>query len=162
MTQIEKIKAEIERLKEELYKQQDFRNSGSPIPVYDTNAIDGMLKVLDEVNGFINSLPSEQLSKEDLEEAVQEHVKKLYGENWMDFVYTQEAAFRAELSFKSGANWQKEQSTKLLKTIYSDCDNLKKDLDRVTTGNLPHRIGNIKFSITGIQVIIKQEMEDEQ
>ena len=65
--------------------------------------------VCEEVREELKSLPSEQLSKEDLEEAVQEHVKKLYGENWMDFVYTQEAAFRAELSFKSGANWQKEQ-----------------------------------------------------
>lgn len=62
----EKILAEIERLKKELYKQRDFRIDGSPIPVYDTNAIDGMLKVLDKVKGFINTLPSKQPS-EDLE-----------------------------------------------------------------------------------------------
>lgn len=49
----------------------------------------------------------------------------------------------------------------LLKTLYSDCDSLKKDLDKVTTGNLSHRIGNIKFSITGMQVFIKKEIGDE-
>ena len=62
MTNKEKIIAEIERLKKELYKQRDFRIDGSPIPVYDTNAIDGMLKVLDEVKGFINSIAPEQQS----------------------------------------------------------------------------------------------------
>lgn len=59
------------------------------------------------------------------------------------------------------ADWQKQRDMGLLKTLYSDYDNLKKDLDKVTTGNLSHRIGNIKFSITGMQVFIKKEIGDE-
>lgn len=142
MTQIEQIKAEIERLLNSFPKPH-----GEVLPI-DQNAYN----LLGDLKLFIESLPVEQPSG-DLEKEIDRVVKE---------VVTPEVIRDYAQGFKAGAQWQKEQSTKLLKTIYSDCDNLKKDLDRVTTGNLPHRIGNIKFSITGIQVIIKQAMEDEQ
>ncbi len=56
----------------------------------------------------------------------------------------------------------KEHYVELLKTLYDDCTHLKNDLDRVTTGNMAHRIGNIKFSLTGMQVFMKQGMVDEK
>ena len=48
--------------------------------------------------------------EEDLEKAAQNHAKKMYGENYMDCEYTQDAAFRAMSNFKFGAWWQKEQT----------------------------------------------------
>lgn len=71
--------------------------------------------------------------------------------------YSGKVAHLLNNAFKAGARWQKERDMGLLKTLYSDCDNLKKDLDKVTTGNLSHRIGNIKFSITGMQVLINKQ-----
>lgn len=54
------------------------------------------------------------------------------------------------------ADWQKNRDEQILSNLYDDCSLLKDSLDKVTTGNLSHRIGNIKFSITGMQVFIKQ------
>lgn len=56
----------------------------------------------------------------------------------------------------------KEQYVELLKTLYDECTHLKNNLDRVTTGNLVHKIGNIKFSLNEMQVFMKQKMVDEK
>ena len=85
MTQIEQIKAEIERLKAE-------------IP-YHENA----WSVLDKLKTFINSLPAEQAS-EDLEKAAKKYaVAKHHDKTLQDIV---------AIDFIAGANWQKEQMMK--------------------------------------------------
>lgn len=48
----------------------------------------------------------------DLEEAAEEWAKENYGVNYMDFDFTQDAAFRAMYHFRAGAKWQKEQMLK--------------------------------------------------
>lgn len=42
----------------------------------------------------------------DLEEAAEEWAKENYGINYMDFGFTQDAAFRAMYHFRAGAKWQ--------------------------------------------------------
>ncbi len=111
---------------------------------------------------FINSLQVEKKPSEDLEKLIQNLTDK-YPINKDALPEQSLNDYYQGLRFGvlQGAQWQKEQMMKLLKTLYSDCDSLKKDLDKVTTGNLSHRIGNIKFSITGMQVFIKKEIGDE-
>ncbi|WP_296865007.1 hypothetical protein [uncultured Methanobrevibacter sp.] len=65
------------------------------------------LAVLDTLKEFVETISEKQPNK-DLEEAAQNYVQESYGENWMDFEYTQNAAFRAMSNFKFGAWWQKE------------------------------------------------------
>lgn len=146
MTQEDKdiVIAEIERLKSCKLNLEE-----------DTEYLRGYDFAIDTIEEFITSLPAEQPS-----ERLGDEIDHFRCSD--EFALAKRAGEEVAATARHFAQWQKEQSTKLLKTIYSDCDNLKKDLDRVTTGNLPHRIGNIKFSITGIQVIIKQAMEDEQ
>lgn len=116
MTEREKILAEIERLKKELYKQRDVRLDGSPIPIFDTNAIDGMLKILAKLKGFINSLSTEQPS-EDLEEAAMKEAHKRYRDCpplniGGDYEFAEYHGEERELFVEGaqwGANWQKEQ-----------------------------------------------------
>lgn len=144
MTQIEQIKTEIERLKEigcPLQKGSDYQHG------YD--------EFYTQIKKFINSLPAEQTA-----ERFGDEIDNFRCSD--EFALAKRAGEEISVTALHFADWQKEQSTKLLKTLYSDCNNLKKDLDRITTGNLSHRIGNIKFSITGMQVIIKQAIEDEQ
>lgn len=119
MTQIEQIKAEIERLKKELYKQQDVRIDGSPIPVFDINAIDGMLKILEEIKGFINSLPIEQPSEE-LEEEINSYSKESLA---LKFPTTDKKQIKADIEYiaRHFANWQKEQ------TINKACEWLRQN-----------------------------------
>lgn len=95
MTQIEQIKAEVERLKRE-------------IP-YHENPWSVLNKVLD----FINSLPAEQPS-EDLKKAAKDFVEKNspYTDEFMLDNEVEEAYKIAELTFKRGAQWQKEQMMK--------------------------------------------------
>lgn len=80
-------------------------------PTVPTDLEQGWLNALTWMERYIKSLPAEQPS-EDLEEAAQNHAKEMYGENYMDFVYTQDAAFKAMSNFKFGAQWQKEQLMK--------------------------------------------------
>lgn len=50
------------------------------------------------------------LTEDDLDKAAQEHVKELYGENWLKFEHTQDSGAKAMSNFKFGAWWQKEQT----------------------------------------------------
>jgi len=128
----------------------------------------GYNNALNCIEYFINnSLPVEQPS-EDLKEAATKEACKRYrncpalnigGDYEPPECYNEDRELFVEAALWGG-QWQKKLDMGLLKTLYSDCDNLKKDLDKVTTGNLSHCIGNIKFSITGMQVFIKQKMED--
>lgn len=96
MTQIDKIKAEIERLK----------HYGT-IP-YDRDVFEGVCLI----ESFINSLPAEQPS-EDLEKAANIYANK-QGLELKPF---------ASKFFKSGAQWQKEQMMKGFcyeTTVYRD------------------------------------------
>ena len=73
----------------------------------------GSLDALNKVLDFINSLPAEQPS-EDLEKAAKDFVEKNspYTDEFMLDNEVEEAYKIAELTFKRGAQWQKEQMIK--------------------------------------------------
>lgn len=99
---------------------------------------------------------SEQPS-EDLEEAADCYLDTISLVGFMEGDYDGTQILDA---FRTGADWQKNRDKQILSTLYDDCSCLKDSLDKVTTGNLSHRIGNIKFSITGMQVFIKHTIGD--
>ena len=49
---------------------------------------------------------------ENLDEAAEEWAKENYGVNYMEFDFTQDAAFRAMYHFRSGAKWDRQQMLK--------------------------------------------------
>ena len=52
------------------------------------------------------------MTEKQIIEASEEWAKENYGINYMDFSFTQDAAFRAMYHFRAGAKWQKEQMMK--------------------------------------------------
>ena len=149
MTQIETILAEIERL-------MKWKPKAIPSGMRQRNVLNIRKGVLLTLKNFINSLPDEQ-SNEDLEEAADCYLDTISPVGFMEGDYDGTQILDA---FKTGADWQKNRDKQILSTLYDDCSCLKDSLDKVTTGNLSHRIGNIKFSITGMQVFIKQATKD--
>ena len=49
---------------------------------------------------------------ENLDEAAEEWAKENYGVNYMEFDFTQDAAFRAMYHFRAGAKWDRQQMLK--------------------------------------------------
>lgn len=98
MTDKQKIRAEIGKLKSKYNKESDFR----------TVRGDTAREVLDKLLSFIDSLP-EKPASEDLEEAAKQHSKQTFNgiliEDNID-------------AFKAGAEWQKQQMKEALQTEY--------------------------------------------
>lgn len=108
MTQIEQIKAEIERLIEQC------RNIYIETKSYHNRCIErDKMVILNHLLNFINSLPAKQPS-EDLEEAASRYAKEEYNHKSPATLPDRCRGCYAPLmyAFKAGANWQKEQMMK--------------------------------------------------
>lgn len=102
----EKIIAEIERL-------MNWKPKAIPSGMRQRDVLNIRKGVLLTLKAFINSLPAEQPS-EDLKEAAKDFVEKNspYTDEFMLDNEVEEAYKIAELTFKRGAQWQKEQMMK--------------------------------------------------
>lgn len=107
MTDKEKIIAEIERLKAEAFN--NINHDAKRDMVTDV-ANSQRIAICEQLLHFIDSLPAEQPS-EDLEKAAKDFVEKNspYTDEFMLDNEVEEAYKIAELTFKRGAQWQKEQ-----------------------------------------------------
>lgn len=112
-----------------------------------------LVKELESINASINEQPSEEFKGEFDDYLVHGDIRNPN----FDGPFGYDDIRKTAIHF---ANWQKNRDKQILSTLYDDCSLLKDSLDKVTTGNLSHHIGNIKFSITGMQVLIKQEIEE--
>lgn len=108
MTQIEQIKAEIERL----YNEEAER--------FDTSQEIGAKRILDKLDNFINSLPAEQASEE-LEEEIDSYLttNRQYAGGDEEDLWGDDCIRDA---IKHGTKWQKEQ------TINKACEWLNKNV----------------------------------
>ena len=104
MNKLEKIKAEIERLII-CFRTEKAKEGATQI---DKLSLGGRVAVLEELLGFINSLPEEPVS-EDLEEA-----SNNYAESEERRVGCGTEFFTPELAeaFKAGSQWKEEQFEK--------------------------------------------------
>ena len=106
MDKIEKIKAEIERLKTDIGTWAEYN--------------EGWRDALERIAAFIKSLPDEPVS-EDLEKTSKEYADKNYVE-WLDFVSGDERDDHYPISeaFKAGAKWQKRIDDIIKRNIHNN------------------------------------------
>ena len=106
MDKIEKIKAEIERLKTDIGTWAEYN--------------EGWRDALERIAAFIKSLPEEPVS-EDLEKTSKEYADKNYVE-WLDFVSGDERDDHYPISeaFKAGAKWQKRIDDIIKRNIHNN------------------------------------------
>lgn len=94
MSDKQKIKAEVERLKEE---------NSIGLSEYEAGFCNGVGETCEQLLSFINSLPKEPVS-EDLEEAAQEYAKSKHTDKELQKIVAWD--------FEAGANWKERQMMK--------------------------------------------------
>lgn len=119
MSNIEKIKAEIKRLKNKNAEWRERINSEDGYS-YESDVCCGYDEAIEDLESFINSLPEEKPS-EDLEEAARNYTdsKSWAKENYLT-PYIRE-------SFIAGAEWQEKQDLKWAGEIHKNGYNLCKE-----------------------------------
>lgn len=84
------------------------------------NMMESIVVQTQQVLSFIlDSLPEEPTSK-DLEEAAKESGQRHFPDEYNIWVRPNYEAKHAELAFKEGANWQKENDILIFKHVYAD------------------------------------------
>jgi len=99
MTQIEQIKAEIERLTEV---------TGHALSEYENGRRSAMYDIRKQLTKYINSLPAEHPSEESIKDLIQK-AEELYGVKDKSFPLSEFPKEEKRQAFIKGAQWQKGQ-----------------------------------------------------
>ena len=108
MSKAEKIKAEIERLKNELIQEAEKG--------YKSEFDEGRISAFEDMITFIDSLEEEPVSN-DLEEAAKKVGQKYFPNEDNIWARPNYEAKKAEYAFMEGAQWQKDKACEWCKVI---------------------------------------------